>query len=121
MEIPEFDLHVLRFINRSKTGRSQKELIDKYDTAVVACLGLLTEKKYVAEHTHPINQHLPEGSKVLEPPIGNIVITGPGKTVLQRQKYSRRRKAKDRAKDWIFGFISGLGVSVIAGLILQVV
>ena len=121
MELPEFDLHVLRFIGRSKTGRSQNELIDKYDIAVVACIGLLSEKKYVTEHTHLINPYLPESSKILEPPIRNIVITGPGKTVLQRQKFSHRRRAKDRAKDWIFGFISGLGVSVIAGLILQVV
>lgn len=119
MNIPEFDMRVLRGVAECDQGWSRYELIEKYGPEALSVIDFLMENNLAKEYDHSLKPFVPDGVDYAEPPIGNIVATRQGALEVKRWSTSKSLSNRERWKERIFGFISGVAVTVIGGLILQ--
>lgn len=118
MGIPEFDMRILADVVNSENGWYREELYQKYGSEISETIDLLTEKGLIAVHTHDLKPFMPPGSDYRDPPKGAFVATRAGKIEVRRWRTVRILSNRERWKERIFGFLSGVLVTVVAGLIL---
>ena len=119
MSIPEFDMRVLADIVDSETGWYREELCQKYGPEISETIDLLTEKGLVEVHERDLKPFLPAGSDYKDPPKGAVVATRAGRIEVRRWRTLRILSSRERWKERIFGFLSGVAVTVFGGLILE--
>ena len=118
MSIPEFDMRVLSEIVDSEDGYFREELYQKYGSEISETIDLLTEMGLIEVHTHNLKPFLPTSSDYKDPPKGAIVATRAGKIEVRRWRTMHVLSNRERWKERIFGFLSGVLVTVVGGLIL---
>lgn len=119
MGIPEFDMRVLADIKASESGWFWEELYQKYGAEISETIDFLIGKQLVKVHEHDLAPFLiPNGIEYKDPPKGAIVATRAGKIAVKRWKTLRTLSNRERWKERLFGFLSGILVTVIGGLIL---
>lgn len=118
MGIPEFDMRVLADVVDSENGWYREELYQKYGSEISETIDLLMEKDLVEVHAHDLKPFMPPGSDYRDPPKGAIVATRAGKIEVRRWRTVRVLSNRERWKERIFGFLSGVLVTVVGGLIL---
>lgn len=119
MNIPEFDMLVLADIADCKDGWSREELVSKHGFEILKTVDFLLENQLIKEHTHNLAPFLPPGSDYKDPPLGNLVATDAGRIEVKRWNTVRVLSKRERWKERVFGFVSGVLVTVVGGLILS--
>lgn len=119
MDIPEFDMRVLADIVDSENGWHREELYQKYGPEISGTIDLLTGNGLVKVHEHDLKPFMPPGSDYTDPPKGAIVATRAGKIEVRRWRTLHILSSHERWKERIFGFLSGVAVTVFGGLILE--
>mgnify|MGYP000678824138 CR=1 FL=1 len=118
MQIPEFDMMVLADISDCKDGWSREELVAKHGFEILKTLDFLLENQLIKEHKSNLAPFLPSDSDYIDPPLGNLVVTDAGRIEVKRWRTLQTLSNQDRWKERIFGFVSGVLVTVVGGLIL---
>lgn len=119
MKIPEFDMMVLADIANCKDGWSREKLVAKHGFEILKTVDFLLENQLIKEHTSNLAPFMPPGSDYTDPPIKNLVATDTGRIEVKRWNTLRVLSKRERWKERIFGFISGVLVTVASGLILS--
>ena len=119
MDIPEFDIRVLADIVDAENGWYREELYQKYGTEISETIDLLTEKDLIKVHEHDLKPFLPQNYDYKDPPKGAIVATRAGKIEVRRWRTVCVLSKRERWKERIFGFLSGVAVTVFGGIILE--
>lgn len=118
MTVPQFDMMVLADISDCKDGWSREELITKHGFEILKTVDFLMENHLIKEHTANLAPFLPPGSDYTDPPLGNLVATDTGRIEVKRWKTMRVLSNRERWKERIYGFLSGILVTVVGGIIL---
>lgn len=119
MNMPEFDMMVLADIAGCRCGRSREELAAKHGFEILKTVDFLLENQLIKEHTQNLLPFLPAGSDYTDPPIGNLVATDTGRIEVKRWNTVRVLSKRERWKERLYGFVSGVLVAVLSGLILS--
>lgn len=119
MNIPEFDMLVLADIADCKDGWSREELVSKHGFEILKTVDFLLENQLIKEHKSNLAPFFPPGSDYTDPPVGNLVATDLGRIEVKRWKTVRILSKRERWKERISGFVSGVLVTVVGGLILS--
>ena len=119
MNIPDFDMLVLLDIAECRDGWSRQELIDKHGFEISETIDFLLSNSLIEIHERDVKPFLPPGSDYIDPPKGNIIATKTGKIEVKRWKAKQSIIKSVRWKERIFGFVSGVLVTVIGGIILK--
>lgn len=119
MAIPEFDMMVLADIADCKDGWSREELVAKHGFEILKTVDFLLENQLIKEHMHNLAPFLPPGSDYTDPPLGNLVATDTGRIEVKRWNTLRVLSRRERWKERLYGFVSGVLVTVVGGLILS--
>lgn len=119
MTVPEFDMMVLADIVDSKDGRSREELVAKHGFEILKTVDFLLENQLIKEHTHNLAPFLTPWSDYTDPPLGNLVATDTGRIEVKRWNTLRVLSRRERWKERLYGFVSGVLVTVLSGLILS--
>ena len=119
MNIPDFDMLVLLDIAECRDGWSRQELIDKHGFEISETIDFLLSNSLIEIHERDVKPFLPSGSDYIDPPKGNIIATKTGKIEVKRWKAKQSIIKSVRWKERIFGFVSGVLVTVIGGIILK--
>nr|WP_302665754.1 hypothetical protein [uncultured Agathobaculum sp.] len=121
MLIPEFDLSVLSEIASDHFGRSFGALEQRFGKESRESVKFLMENGLVKIHERNIKPFMPSGSDYVDPPVGNIIATDLGKVEIKRWNTKCALSQKERWKERVFGFISGVLTTVISGLIISII
>lgn len=119
MQIPEFDMMVLADIADCKNGWSREELVAKHGFEILKTVDFLLENRLIKEHASNLAPFLPLESDYTDPPMGNLVATDTGRIEVKRWNTVHLLSQRERWKERIFGFISGVLATVVSGLILS--
>lgn len=119
MDIPDFDMLVLVDIADCKDGWSREELVSKHGFEILKSVDFLMEHQLIKEHTSNLAPFMPPGSDYTDPPLGNLMATDKGRIEVKRWRTVRALSNQERWKERIFGFFSGVLVSVVSGVILM--
>ena len=117
--IPEFDMRILADIADSASGRSKEELVQKHGFEILETVDFLLSNDLIKVHEHDIKPFLPPESDYKDPPKGNLIVTQTGKIELKRWLVKASLTKRERWKERLYGFISGMIVSVLSGLIIS--
>lgn len=119
MTVPEFDIIILADIADCKDGWSREELVAKHGFEILKIVDFLLENQLIKEHKSNLAPFLPPGSDYTDPPLGNLVATDMGRIEIKRWRAKTVLAKKERWKERIYGFLSGVFVTVFGGLILE--
>ena len=119
MTVPEFDMMILTDIADCKDGWSREELVAKHGFEILKTVDFLLENQLIKEHTSNLAPFLPPGADYTDPPLGNLVATDTGRIEVKRWRVKVALTKKERWKERIFGFVSGVLATVASGLILS--
>lgn len=119
MDIPEFDMQVLADIAEQKYGLSCDVLVKTHGKEVLESIDFLQSNGLVRIHERDLAPFMiPNGIDYKDPPKGNIVATSSGKIEIKRWNTKNSLSRAERWKERIFGFMSGVLVSVISAVIV---
>ncbi len=119
MTVPEFDMMVLADIADCKDGWSREDLVSKHGFEILKTVDFLLENQLIKEHKSNLAPFLPSGSDYTDPPMNNLVATDWGRIEVKRWNTLRILSKRERWKERIFGFVSGVLVTIVGGLILS--
>ena len=117
--IPEFDMRILADIADCASGWSKEELVQKHGFEILETVDFLLSNDLIKVHEHDIKPFLPPESDYKDPPKGNLIVTQTGKIELKRWLVKASLTKRERWKERLYGFISGMIVSVLRGLIIS--
>ena len=117
MNLSPYDIKVLSYIKGRKDGRSLNDLKSKFGEDVAEIVKLMTAEQFIKIHEHNLAPFLLDPA-YHDPPKGNYLIEGKGSLEVKRFRYSALLSRKERWKERLWGFFSGVAVSFLGGLIL---
>lgn len=119
MNLPDFDLQVLKKIASVSIGMSLEQLQSIFGLEIYITLELLQQTGLIKRYEHSIQPFLPPGSDYAEPPINNYLVTANGKLELKRILFNKKLTARQIWIERLWGFISGILLSYITYLITK--
>lgn len=118
-KLPEYDTRILFRISRRKQGLSREELVKAFGYEALDSLELLQQEGLVKVHQRDLQPFMRGGTGYKDPPLGNILVTQEGRLLLKRWTTKQMLTNRERWKERVFGFLSGVAISVVSWLITQ--